>query len=314
VKGSSLGAVLAMMAAAVGVARTQPDLAKTAHDVKERDEVYALPPPTQLRVATLGWESAAVDLLWKDLLIAYGTHWQEKREFTAGPSYVDAILELEPDYFPAYKYAGTLLAYRPLQGTEDDVRKVRAFLERGTHERPGDSRVWMEYGQFIAFIAPSFLKNDAEKAAWRKDGALAIGQAVELGADADMSLAAASMLSKAGETQAAIRYLRQAYAFTEHPSMSAVHHAIGERLAMLQARAQLAAEDAAVQAIDARWQRELPYFSRDQYLLLGPARDATRCSGLDGYGGAGCERAECCREWSDILRDVSGPASSEGSP
>jgi hypothetical protein len=141
-----------------------------------------------------------------------------------------------------------------------------------------------------------------------------MGHAVELGADADLSLTAASMLSRAGETQTAIRYLRQAYAFTEHPSMSAVHQAIGERLAMLQARAQLATEDAAVRAIDARWQRELPYVSRDQYLLLGPARDATLCAGLDGYGGAGCERPECCREWSDILPAVSGPASSEGSP
>lgn len=306
--------VAVLLAGAAGVAALQPGLARTAHKVKEHDEVYALPPPAQLHVATLGWDAAAVDLLWATLLVDYGTHWQEHREFTAVPQYTDAILELEPDYAPIYKYVDTLLAYRPLQGTEDDARKARAYLERGTRERPGDPAVWLEYGQFIAFIGPSFLHSDADKQAWRKDGAIAMAHAVELGADVDNSLTAASMLTRAGEKKAAIRYLRQAYAFTEHPSMAAIHKAIGERLAAFQASAELDAADAEAHALDERWQRELPYLSRDRYVVLGPAVDPARCAGVAGYGGPGCGHPDCCRDWRDVLGAVSGPGTSASSP
>jgi hypothetical protein len=306
VKGSRLAAGLLLAAAALGVARTQPRLAQTVRAIKERDDVYLLPPPAELHAATLGWEAAAVDLLWAKLLAEYGTHWADHREFRDTPKYVDAILELEPDYAPIYKYVATMLAYRPLQGTEEDVRKARTYLERGTRERSRDARVWMEYGQFLAFIAPSFLREDADREAWRKDGATAIGRAVELGADAERALTAATLLTRAGATEEAIRYLQRAYAFTEHPSMNEVHEAIGRRLGALQASAMRDAADAAARTINGRWQQELPYIARDQYLLLGPKVDVPRCSGR-----AATDDPACAHDW---LSALAPPASSAGSP
>jgi hypothetical protein len=291
---STLGAALLFLACALGVARMQPSLAKTAHDIKEAGDVYALPPPAQLHAATLGWDAAVVDLLWSKLLVDYGTHWSEHREFLETPKYADAILELEPSYAPLYRYIDTMLAYRPLQGTDDDVRKARAYLERGTRERPQDRDLWMEYGQFIAFIAPSFLHDEAEIARWRKDGADAMGHAVELGGDADRALTAATLLTQAGATEAAIRYLEHAYAFTEHPSMASVHEAIGRRLAELQANGLRQAADAAARAIEERWRSELPFLSRDRYLLLGPSVDPLRCAGLEGAADP-----SCARDWPD---------------
>jgi hypothetical protein len=288
--GPAPAALLLFVAAAVGVARLQPQLAQTAHDTKEVGDVYALPPPAQLHAATLGWDAAFVDLLWSKLLVEYGMHWSEHREFLEVPEYADAILELEPGYAPIYRYIDTMLAYRPLQGTEDDVRKARAYLERGTRERPEDRDVWMQYGQFIAFIAPSFLRDPAEVERWRQDGAEAMGHAVELGAEVELALAAADMLSRNGATQAAIRYLERAYLFTEHPSMASVHEAFGRRLAALQATGMREAADAAARAIDARWKAELPFLSRDRYLLLGPAIDVARCAGLAGAGDPACAR------------------------
>jgi hypothetical protein len=194
---------LLLVIGVAGVARLQPALASTAHAVKESGDVYVLPPPAELHLATLGWDAATVDLLWANLLVAYGTHWSERRDFLETPKYADAILELEPDYAPLYKYIDTMLAYRPLQGTEDDARKARAYLERGTRARPGDRDVWMAYGMFVAFVAPSFLHDPAEIAHWRTDGAAAIGHAVDLGADADRALTAATLLTAGGATQAA---------------------------------------------------------------------------------------------------------------
>jgi hypothetical protein len=287
-----LPALLVLVAGVLGVAWLQPRLARVAHDVKEAQDVYALPPPAHLHLATLGHDAAAVDVLWSSLLVAYGTHWSEHREFLETPQYADAILELEPSYAPLYRYIDTILAYRPLQGTAEDVRKARAYLERGTRERPQDADVWMEYGQFIAFIGPSFLHDDAEVARWRKDGAEAMGHAVELGGLADRALTAATLLSQAGANQAAIGYLERAYAFTEHPSMAAVHEAIGRRLASLQAAGVRDAADQVARAIEERRARDMPAVPRERYLLLGPAVDPLRCAGLEG-----ADAPECARDW-----------------
>ena len=297
---STSGAVLLMAVAAFGVARVQPRLARTAHAIKEAEEVYAFPPPEELHASTLGWDAAAVDLLWAKLLVEYGIHWSEHREFRDVSKYIDAILELEPTYSPVYRYVDTMLAYRPLQGTEDDVRKARAYLERGTRERPQDANLWMRYGQFVAFIAPSFLRSDADREVWRKEGAAAIGHAVELGGEADRALTAATVLTRAGETAAAIRYLERAYALT--PSTSDVHESIGRRLAALDAIAMRDETDAVARAVQARWQEDLPFVSRDQYLLLGPKVDAVRCAGLQSV-----EDVACARDWAGALPSPTMP-------
>ncbi len=295
------GAFVLFALSAAGVALTQPRLARTAHEVKERDDVVALPSPVELHAAVLGWDAAAVDLLWSNLLVQYGMHSSEHRDFTEIPRYLDAILELEPDYAPVYAYVDTLLAYRPIQGTEDDARRARAYLEQGTRVRPEDPRVWTKYGQFLAFLAPSFLSRPEERAAWRKDGAEAIGHAVELGADADQALSAASMLSGSGATDQAIRYLEHAYSFTEHPMMREMHERIRRKLDELQGYALREAADEAIRSVETRRQKEMPYLSRDLYLLLGPAADPARCAGV-AASDEGERGGDCARSWSTIIR------------
>ena len=299
-------AVALMIAGATGVAATQPRLASTVHEVKERDDVVAFPPPEQLRAAVLGWDAATVDLLWSTLLVAYGTHFSERREFQEIPRYLDAILAMEPDYAPLYKYVDMMLAYRPLQGTESDVVLARKYLERGMRERPQDWTIWLRYGQFIAFVAPSFLTDDATKSAWRKEGALAIEHAVELGADPEQALVATAMLTRAGATREAIGYLENAYAFTEHPAMHDIHEAIGRRLAALETTAQRDAADRVQKTVDARWAQDLPTVSRDEFLLLGPVSDPARCAGLAAIG-----TTACARSWDEATAER---GSSAGSP
>jgi hypothetical protein len=302
-------ASLLLVGSAAGVARTQPDLAATAHDVKPSDEVYSLLPPSQLHAATLGWDAAAVDVLWASLLVDYGTHWADKRDFPTIPRYVEAILELEPTYQPVYRYVDTLLPYRPLQGTAEDARQTRAILERGTRERPADSKLWTQYGQFLAFLGPSYLSDEAEKDAWRRAGAEAMGHAVELGADADRALSAASLLSRAGANEAAIGYLEHAYAFTEHPSMADVHEKIGIWLQKLKATGMRDAADSAAREIDARWRREMPSVDRDMYLLLGPAVDPARCAGVGKSF-----LPECSRDWESVLGEFSAATGTRAAP
>jgi hypothetical protein len=130
-----------------------------------------------------------------------------------------------------------------------------------------------------------------------------VGHAVELGADAERALTAASMLSRAGQTESAIRYLERAYAFTEHPSMASAHEAIGRRLATLQATTIRDAADAIARAIDERRRRELPFLSWDQYLLLGPLVDPKHCIGRAAF-----DDPACARDWNRLNDDAFGNA------
>ena len=286
-------AVVALLgASALGIARTQPRLARIAHEVKETDDVYVLPPPDDLRVMTLGYQAAAVDLLWAKLLVAYGSHWQERRPFDARP-YLDALLALEPTYAPVYRFADRLLVYRPPRGTEDDARAARSYLERGLRERPGDHAVWLSYGQFLAFLGPSFLTSQEEKERWRHDGAMALMRAVELGADADRSLAAATILSKYGERDTVIKHLQHSYALSDDPQ---TRDDIAAKLAHLEASAEAEEAQRAVRYVEARWRHDYPFLTRGELLLIGPAVDTARCSGPD----ASLEPA-CARDWDDAI-------------
>jgi hypothetical protein len=228
-----LAPVLVFLAAAAGVAWLQPPLARAAHKAGERDDVYSLPPPGQLHAATLGYDAAAVDGIWAKLLVEYGTHWAEHREFEDTGRYADAILEIEPNYRPLYRYIDTMMVYRPMQGTIADARAARRYLQMGTREFPDDAALWLEYGQFVAYGGNTFLTDPAEQEAWRKEGAVAMEHAVELGAAPERALTAATLLSKGGQIAGALNQLERAYAFTEHPSMVEVHDAIGRRIEML---------------------------------------------------------------------------------
>jgi len=314
VKAGTAVAVLLLALAILGVARTQPRLAAIAHTVKERRDMYALPPPAVLHAATLGWDAAVVDQLWAKLLVEYGIHWSERRDFDDTSKYVDAILELEPTFAPIYRYVDTLLAYRPLHGTEDDVRLARAYLERGLVARSDDYRLWREYAQFLIHIAPSFLHDAKEIDEWRRVGAEALGHSVELGADAEHALSAATFLSRAGATSATIHFLERAYALTEDPSMSEVHEIIRRRLVALEAHAMFEAADATAKVIDARWHQEMPFIGRDRYLLLGPVTDPARCAGISAT-----RDVQCARDWASIasaagVTNINAPGSSADSP
>lgn len=288
-------AVLVALFGVLGVALTQPGLASELHDAKATDDVYVLPPPAQLRVATLGHHAAAVDMLWAKMLVEYGMHMNEHRAFLDVTRYLDSILELEPDYAPAYQFADTLIVYnRPEGGTAEDARTARRYLERGIRERPADASTWLHYAQFLAFLAPSFLPDGPELDDWRREGALALTKAVDLGADADRSVSAATLLARYGEKNAAIRALRRAYALTDDPLQQ---EAIANKLTLLEAgeARDIAMSDAFV--IDAARQKTFPFVSRGTFMLLGPVVDTAACAGPV----RSAVSPRCSKEWADVL-------------
>ena len=294
----ALGALVFVAIGVGGVALTQPTLANEIHAAKEREDVYLFPPPAQLHVATLGYNAAAVDMLWVKLRIEYGMHFVEKRPFPDVTHYMDAILALEPDFFPIFKYSDTMLCYHAGDGTADDARRARAYMERGIEARPTDHDVWLYYGQFLAFMSPSYLSDPAEIDRWRRDGAVALQRAVELGDDPDRSIAAANLLSRQGERAAAVRALERAYALTDDEKTREV---IAVKLAQLKADdvRDRATEDRAF--IEGRLHSRWPFVARGTGLLLGPAPDPLGCPGAKG-----ARDPACAMDWEPALPSSKG--------
>jgi hypothetical protein len=278
------GIVIALVGA-IGIAILQGPLATSTHNVRQRDDVFLLPPPTQLRAMTLGYRAAATDLVWAKLLLEYGMHWQEKRPFPDVTRYIDGVIALEPDFPTLYEFVDTILVYPPPPGgTAEDARTARRYLERGTRERPYDPAAWLRCGQFVAFIAPSFLRDESEIERWRVDGANAIVRAVELGSDSQRSLAATSILDRAGERNATISHLERSYAMTDDADM---REQILIRLVKLKGTAEA---ERSVGVVEREWRTHYHFLTRGQTLLIGPQRSPTACAGPGSYDLRGCAR------------------------
>ena len=289
-KGGSLLVGLLLATSILGVARMQPRLAARVHDVKLDTGIYMLPPPRELRTMSLGYRAATADAVWAMLIVAYGTHWAEHRQFDDASKYMEAILALDPTYPLVYKYAETLVVYHPPVGTLKDWHVARGFLERGTRERPYDSEVWLHYGQFLAFTPQQFITDTAEIDRYREEGARAIVHAVELGADPDRSISAATLLSKYGQRDAAIRQLKRAYVLTDD---DAGRNEIARKLAVLDATQDKDAIEQDMRIIEMRWRDEFNFLSRDAYMLIGPITEPARCAGRAATG--------CPRTWNEAL-------------
>ncbi len=248
-----------------------------------------------MKVASLGYDAALVDALWAKILVDYGTHWHDHRAFPTLEQYIDGILALEPDFPTLFKFVDTLLVYRPPRGTEIDARRARAYLERGLQARPNDHDLWLRYGQFLAYTAPSFLESDADKDASRTDGARAMVRAVELGADEDRTLSSARLLTRAGDHEAAVQSLRRAIAITDDETERAT---LLSRLGSLEDNPDRESAAVAGRMIDARRRELYPFLSHTELLLVGPAPDAVRCAGMTPPAG-------CARDW-DTWLDENG--------
>lgn len=291
----ALAAGLLLALSATAISLLQPNLSQSLKGVRTLDDDSPIPPPEHLRLMTFGYHAATADLLWASLLVEHGIRSSEKRPFAGVTRYLDGILALEPDHALVYQFVDTLLIYKPgAQASEKDARLTRKYLERGTRERPYDPEVWLHYGQFIAFLGPSLLTDDAEVDAWRKDGAFAIARAVDLGANASRGLAASTILSKAGETDASIAQLQRHYALTDDPE---TRHQIVLKLQHLKASATI---ESVIGAVEHEWRARYPFLRRDGALLLGPHREPATCAGPESR----FDR-RCAADWSAVASAVS---------
>jgi tetratricopeptide (TPR) repeat protein len=239
-------------------------------------DIYPLPPPQQTVVLSLGYRSALADFLFAHLLVSYGIHFQEKRQFEVVGNYLDAINELDPKFERPYRLADTLLTLQVKQVSENSYRKARAIEERGMKEFPFDAALWSSAGQFLAYLGPGGLKDRAEQDAWRLAGGRVLAHACELVSSDETipyhCIVAAGLLA---DTAAKEAFLERVLLVNDDPEILALANGALEKLNH-DARNHSSERKERFQKAEAA---DLPFISLSAYLTIGPNWDPPACAG-----------------------------------
>ncbi len=296
--------LLLFVVAMILVQLVRGDLVETEREVKNKHDVYFLPPPPQVKALSMGYGYAVADVLWAHVLVSQGLHSKERRRFENLNQLYDVIYELDPEWRTPYLMADALLSFQAQRMSYEDTLKVREILERGTEQRPYDAEIWLNLGQFVSFLAPSsYLEPDHPEMAakWRIEGTEYLARAAELsGGDSRLAwqaLGGASILKKSGNQTAALRFLQRTYERTTDPEL---RHNIELQIRSLEAASsetQQAIQTLRLDALRAREEafkkhlrEELPFVSWEMALLLGPRPRPAACAG-------GEDSPACATDW-----------------
>ena len=268
--------------------------------VKLQRDAYALPSPEQTLVASLGYRSALADLIYGSVLVSYGLHFQERRPFEFAGAYLDTMTTLDPKFGAAYYISDTLLTLQPTPPPVENFKKAREILERGLRERPEDSRIWIQAGQFMAYLGPAKFKDRAVKREWRLAGARVLARACELLAEDEFQphhcITAAGILSRDGQVEATVQFLQRVLAVSDNEEIREIAFRM---LEMEKGEAERLRVEQRYQVFQELWSRDLTFASKHLLLVLGPPFDPAQCAGALG------EQAQCATTWREWSRGLS---------
>jgi hypothetical protein len=170
-------------------------------------------------------------------------------------------------------------------------------------EFPFDAALWSSAGQYMAYLAPSGLKNPAEQDEYRLAGGRILAHACELVSQDETipyhCIVAAGLLTNAGAAEASRQFLERVLMVNDDPEIRAL--ALGA-LANIAKSTEPDRTQARYQRFQNAWGADLPFVTRGAYLTLGPDWQPAACAGL----GASC--ATSWRAWGAAdSRDLASP-------
>lgn len=269
------------LAGALSVGALRSTLVPRFLALSEKSDVYALPSPEQVVVASLGHRSALADLIFAHVLVWHGLHFEQKRRFEFAADYLDTVATLDPTFRETYYFGDTLIAMQPVPPRREDYVRARKLLERGLAARPYDTELWLSTGQYIAYVAAPWLEDPKEMSDWRLAGARILARACELvGSNENIPyncIGAAGLFTRTGEREASIQFLERVLAASDDEQLRSVavgylQRALGERSREIVA--------ARANRLRTLWRADLPFVSLSTELLLGPPSDTAACAGL----------------------------------
>jgi hypothetical protein len=264
--------VLVFSAALAGAASFLGSIARhEAASAHTYEDVYYAPPPSALRVMTLGHREAMADLLWCRALVYMGEEYGARGTLRHVFDYTDLMLTLDPDFLAVYRWIGTAGVYQPDAVTVAEVERSIAIMERGRQRFPADGPLAWTLGATLNYELTGLLPPE-ERDAVRLRGAEHILDAVRLGAAPEwVILNNTALLHRLGQNDRAIAHLEQMYATV---SDERVRAEIATRIADLRSSGY---EQAFVEANDNAEEERLrtfPYMHPSLFFLVGSGEDA----------------------------------------
>src|SRR5689334_23357584 len=109
-----LAGALVFLAAAAGSVELRAALIARTAKLREKGDVYELPSPDQVVVASLGYRSALADLLFAHVLVWHGIHFSERRRLEFAADYLETVAALDPTFRETYYFGDTLITMQPV--------------------------------------------------------------------------------------------------------------------------------------------------------------------------------------------------------
>jgi len=264
--------VLLVALAAIGTLRA-PAMERY-YEAQTYEDLYVLPPPNWLVVASLGHRSAMADLVWMKALVYVGNEFSARGHVANIYRYTDAIVALDPDFRRVYSWVASAALYRPQEVSTNEQMRVLSYLREGVRRFPDDGRLAWELGATLMYeLAP--LTQGEQRDALRAEGLEHLAAATRLGAGHSwMVLSNASQLEALGRSDRAVAHLREMYATVQEESIRAE---ILARIEALQSAADAEALQNEVVALERRREEQWPWLPGEFFILLGErVREVTR--------------------------------------
>jgi hypothetical protein len=227
-------------------------------------DLHYLPEPHALRAMSLGYNQLAADLVWIRQIIYFGDEFTKRGDFRFLDRYLRTALELDPNFRRLYSWAGISYAASGVKVTNAAVRQSNEFVEMGLKRFPDDWELHFMLG--VNYIHELQTSDPKVKQSWKLKGAEHMRRAALAGGGpAWLPVLVATILTKGGEAEAAIRHLEEILLTTDDEAVRA--HVLNK---LKQLRKDALPEMERHRArFTKRWHAQLGYAPADMYVLLG---------------------------------------------
>jgi tetratricopeptide (TPR) repeat protein len=159
-----------------------------------------IPGGKHLKPLTLGYKSLAADFLWMKTVIYFGGHYLTDKSYPWLYHILDLVTTLDPYFRFPYEFGGIILSIE-----EKNVEKSIILMEKGIKYFPN---YWRLYA-YLGFNYFYYLKDAKTAAHYIKIAATLPNHPKYL------PYLAASLMTKGGEKESAILFLREIYRSTK---------------------------------------------------------------------------------------------------
>ncbi len=235
-------------------------------DLSEIERHVTIPSPQAARFMSLGYTELAADLTWVRMLIYYGGGVLHDTGNPDTEQLVRLVNVLDPVFRKAYIWGAYATTMRNGFATEEEYRSSVEVLRRGLEVFPNDWELNWILG--IRLFTEMKSGTDEEQRQRKEEGAMYIERAMySPKAPSDLPILAASLRTRLGQKEQALRDLREMIFNTEDEKARALLVAKYSVLASETASHELAQ---AAEAFNKEWRAQLPYAPATLYVLLGP--------------------------------------------